>query len=193
MSHDVSPHCVIAELTCRDNKDVIDSVTALFCGQCTSLGFTCMLPVKKINKPWCENDSTRCDWMPLTHPGFSPGIWPWNRSWSSARSGSSAGLPEQSSCPCPASPPWEARVPIAGLPGHKERRAARYIHSRMHMKCCCSSTNQSGALDPHASKDVLDQPAVEPPPNWFLDKPWLWLFKIVSLASLACHLARFKL
>lgn len=75
----------------------------------------------------------------------------------------------------------------------RERRANCYIHSRTHAKCCCSSTNHCVALDPHASKDVLDQPAVEHPPNWFLDKPWLWLLKIVSLASLACNLARFKL
>ena len=162
--------------------------------------FPLIFPIKKKKKTTLvfeknENDSTRCDWMPLTHPGFSPGKWPWNRSWSSARSGSSAGLPEQSSCPCPASPPWEARVPIAGLPGDTKRDGRRvYIHSRTHTKCCCSSTNRS-----NTSKDVLDQPAVCPkrklkhPPNWSLDKPWLWLLKIVSLASLACNFAHFKL
>ena len=54
MSHYVAPHCVIAELTCRDNKDFIDSVTALFSGQCTSLWFTWMLPLKKKTKQrWC--------------------------------------------------------------------------------------------------------------------------------------------
>ena len=53
------------------------------------------------------------------HPGFSPRRWPWNRSWSSARSGSSAGLRARSSCPGPASPPWEAHEPSAGLQGHR--------------------------------------------------------------------------
>lgn len=63
--------------------------------------------------------SGRTGAMQVTDPGFSPWKWPSNRSWSSALSGSSAGLPEQSTCPCPASPPWEARVLNAELPGHK--------------------------------------------------------------------------
>lgn len=55
-----------------------------------------------------------------SHPVFSPWKWPWNQSWSSAQSGSSAGLPGQSSCPCPASPPWEAHGLSAELQRHTE-------------------------------------------------------------------------
>lgn len=68
MSHDVSPHCVIAELTCRDNKDFIDSVTALFSGQCTSLRFTWMWPVKKKQNPGVKmtlQDVTGCHSLTL--------------------------------------------------------------------------------------------------------------------------------
>lgn len=70
-----------------------------------------------------QNESCAWCWgrFKVTHPDFSPWKWPLNRSWSSAPSGSSAGLPGRSSCPCPASPPWEARVLNAGLRGHTER------------------------------------------------------------------------
>lgn len=55
-----------------------------------------------------------------THRDSSPERWPLSRSWSSAQSGSSAGRPGRSSCPYPASPPWEARVQNAELQGHTE-------------------------------------------------------------------------
>lgn len=190
MSHDVSPHCVIAELTCRDNKDFIDSVTALFSGQCTSLRFTWMWPVKKKQNPGVKmtlQDVTGCHSLTLVFLqendlGIGAEVLP----------GQDHLLASQNRAAVHVLLLHHGKLVCRSLGCRDTKReTGESLHSQSHARKMLLLVHKS--LRRSASKDVLDQPAVEHPPNWFLDKPWLWLLKIVSLASLACNLARFKL